>query len=580
MPTLQPFPAIETKDSPPPAEARSAVIVRRDIKSLTALRFFSCFAFLFIHSREYFSCFKNVGDGFVFAHIVPFFFILSGFVLTLNYQSLNTIRGTLSFYVARFARMWPAHALTLLLLIALIPEIFKVTKANFPLFVSNICLLHSWVPSRQSFFSFNAPSWSNSTEIFFYLCFPLLLFGLRKRWYLVAAVAVAMLGIMIGVCQYMHLPEFDVTKPSMQGLIYIHPFSRLFEFVIGMLTALAFVKLAPRLNLGRATTTVLEVLILGAIFLANVTSPALRTVATPFIGDPAAYWLQNSGIAIPGIALLFLILSTEKGFLSKLLSAPFLVILGEISFGMYMLHVVLLAHRDINFPYANSLTDCILFLVTLMVAAHLMWQCFERPVRKGIMTAGAAILKRILPAKDGAERPPRGAETNGIRKKKLALLAAETLVLGVLLYATMPAVHPITPVEAQKLSAGATVHDVSFPPYLLLKSGSATRGANGTVDVRLVWESDQSGMVDFFVTLDVQDKSGANIGHLTYSQDLRRTSVSRGALWCEAIPVAAGGEPAAVTVKVDKSKRKVLRPSWHGLGAAKESSDRLTIPVN
>lgn len=579
MPALQPFPAIEVNDGSPPAEAQSAAIVRRDIKSLTALRFFCCFAFLLIHSREYFSCWKNVGDGFVFAHIVPFFFILSGFVLTLNYQSLNTMRSTLSFYVARFARMWPAHALSLALLIALMPEIFKVTKANSMLFLSNLCLVHSWVPLRQSFFSFNAPSWSNSTEIFFYLCFPLLLLGLRKRWYVVAAVAVALLGAMIGACQYLNLPEFDAFKPSMQGVIYIHPFSRLLEFTIGMMTALAFVKLAPRLNLGRVTTTCLEVGILGVIVVANVTSPALRIAATPFIGEPAAYWLQNSGVAIPGIALLFLILSTEKGFLSKILSAPFLVMLGEISFGMYMLHVVLLAHRDINFPYANSLTDCILFLVTLMVAAHLMWQCFERPVRKAIMTAGAEVLRRILPAKGGAERPARETARNGVSKKKLALLAGEALVLGALVYITMPAVHPITPTEAQTLSGNASVHDVAFPPYLMLKSGAAARAANGNVEVRLVWQSTQSGMVDFFVTLDVQDKSGNNIGHLTYSQDLRRTNVSQGTLWCDTIPVAAGGEPAAVTVKVDKSKRKAMRPALPDHPTTNGPTDRLSIPV-
>ena len=114
----------------------------------------------------------------------------------------------------------------------------------------------------------------------------------------------------------------------------------------------------------------------------------------------------------------------------------------------------------------------------------------------------------------------------------------------------------------------------------MLKSGSATRAANGNVEVSLVWESAKSGMVDFFVTVDVQDKSGNNIGHLTYSQDLRRTNVSQGTLWCDTIPVAAGGQPAAVTVKVDKSKRKALRPLLQGLGVDDGSFDRLTIPVN
>lgn len=551
---------------------------RKDIKSLTALRFFSCFAFLLVHSREYFSCWKGVGEGFVFAHVVPFFFILSGFVLTLNYAHLNSTKSTLSFYIARFARMWPAHALSLLLLVGLIPELFKVTKNNLGLFLSNLCLVHSWVPSRQSFFSFNAPSWSNSTEIFFYLCFPLLLFGFRKRWYLVAGAAGVMLAAMICVCQGMHLPEYDPVGLSMQGLIYIHPFARLSEFAAGMLTALVYVKLSPRLNFSRPVATALEFVILSIIFIANITSPALRVATAPWLGEAGAYWLQNSGIAIPGIALLFLILASEKGWLSKALSAPLLVTLGEISFGMYMLHVVLLAHRDINFPYANSFTDCALFLITLMLSAHLMWTVFESPLRKAIMKAGNKLLTRFYPDKEGDKRPARAESKPTWSRKRVAIVACEALVLAGLVYYTMPGVQPISAAQAELLAAPSSVRDVAFPPHLTLKGATASAGKE-EVSVKLVWQSQKSGLVDFFITLDLLDAAGDVIGHMTYSQDLRRTNVDAGTTWCDSVkvPVRDAAPPASVSVKVLKSKRKAILPTARA--DIKVAGETLIVPV-
>jgi peptidoglycan/LPS O-acetylase OafA/YrhL len=46
--------------------------------------------------------------------------------------------------------------------------------------VANILLLHSIVPYVNYVFSWNSPSWSISTEWFFYLMFPLLLKDIHR----------------------------------------------------------------------------------------------------------------------------------------------------------------------------------------------------------------------------------------------------------------------------------------------------------------------------------------------------------------------------------------------------------------
>ena len=44
-------------------------------------------------------------------------------------------------------------------------------KFNPIILFANLSYLQSWIPNSSVYFSFNAPSWSLSNEVFFYLCF-------------------------------------------------------------------------------------------------------------------------------------------------------------------------------------------------------------------------------------------------------------------------------------------------------------------------------------------------------------------------------------------------------------------------
>jgi len=106
---------------------------------------------------------------------VPFFFVLSGFVLTWSAQRGTKIR---TFYRRRFARIWPAH------MVALIAAFFVFYRVDPPdgmpwikpisisVMVLSVFLLHGWSNDPNILYGGNPASWTLSVEAFFYAYHP------------------------------------------------------------------------------------------------------------------------------------------------------------------------------------------------------------------------------------------------------------------------------------------------------------------------------------------------------------------------------------------------------------------------
>ncbi len=132
------------------------------------------------HSRGVFFS-DNIFNHFAFFQGVSFFFVLSGFILTIVYPTLPK-HQIKQFYLARFARIWPAHIAALIFFLMLLHNKLPATISQLIILITNITLIQGWIPDIDYYFSFNAPSWSISTEAFFYLCFPLLILRWRQTW--------------------------------------------------------------------------------------------------------------------------------------------------------------------------------------------------------------------------------------------------------------------------------------------------------------------------------------------------------------------------------------------------------------
>jgi peptidoglycan/LPS O-acetylase OafA/YrhL len=102
---------------------------------------------------------------------VGVFFVLSGFILALNYPVPDRWGRSqnIRFGIARLARVYPVYLLGILLVIPVKHLIHHpVTEGIRGLL--QISLLQSWWP--EAALTWNKPGWSLSNEAFFYLSFP------------------------------------------------------------------------------------------------------------------------------------------------------------------------------------------------------------------------------------------------------------------------------------------------------------------------------------------------------------------------------------------------------------------------
>lgn len=358
----------------------------KKLDALTSLRFIAVAMIVVFHSQGRFGQTGNVAEYFTLNQAVSFFFVMSGFVLVYVYPALNGIKDIGRFWLARIARLWPAHAATLVLALLLIP--LPSLRNSFPwIFLANLSMVHAWVPLWDYFFSFNSLSWAISTEFFFYLIFPVLIYRWERTWPAKLLASFALLGIMICLSNVFHLPS---TKPvagvSLPALVYISPLARLCEFVLGMTVAWIWRRENHRILFGRITGTLVELIVLAAtvasIHYTTILSfmPAVRNLG----GEAFTYWISSAGSA-PLFGLLIFVMALEKGLVSRILSWRVAVRLGEISYSVYLVHQLLLNFFPF-YPHALSgLREWAVYAaywIVVLVVSQLMWKFIEQPCRK------------------------------------------------------------------------------------------------------------------------------------------------------------------------------------------------------
>ena len=161
----------------------------KELYLLTILRGIAAIWVVFYHIAERVSPYVGetasiiIKSGYL---AVDFFFVLSGFVIALNYQShfKASINKTLmtNFMIKRLARIYPLH-LFIVFAYLIEPAAFYLTGRDYDfntlVYISNIFLVNNW--GILTALPINVPSWSISTELFAYLLFPFLAFFINKK---------------------------------------------------------------------------------------------------------------------------------------------------------------------------------------------------------------------------------------------------------------------------------------------------------------------------------------------------------------------------------------------------------------
>jgi peptidoglycan/LPS O-acetylase OafA/YrhL len=348
---------------------------RPDIPVLTTLRFPAAFAIVLYHFLVYTSCPRWVWEGFNSG--VSFFYVLSGFILYYNYVDTNAPGR---FWLARFARIWPVHIATLILILCVLPWDWLDGHASWPVTLpANILLLHAWLPFQGSALSYNGVSWSLSVEAFFYVCFPFLLGVMRKRGpALLLAGSFVLAMVIIGLA--------EIVLPRYAAFVWpFDPATRLFEFVLGMATCRWWMR-RSRENLSAAAWSGFEMLslVVGAGLV--VALPIL--IHALDVGTSMVFWL-GSEISALAFAALIWTFAHQAGAISRTLSARWCEWLGEISFAVYMCHQILLRWANPNVMTDGK--DAVLWFLPFVAATLLLsaaiYHLVETPSRRIILAA-------------------------------------------------------------------------------------------------------------------------------------------------------------------------------------------------
>ncbi|RXF70957.1 acyltransferase family protein [Hansschlegelia zhihuaiae] len=319
---------------------------------------------------------------------VTFFFMLSGFILSYNYKSadLSSIYGYL---LARVARIYPAFLFSLLIgLPFFIKAVAQIDEPDQKLLAASAVLLaplglHAWVPGAAC--SINCPSWSVSTEFFFYLLFPFIFLKILKRptrWLVATTlcwvVTVYALDVLWslkghGFALTSHEAHVNPATDLLSQFIMYFPPLRISEFLFGIIL---FAYWSRDRRLKRPL-----------IFF--VTFVLLITIVVLMEGEISDVVLHNGLTVIVWAPLILAGASMNRGPLNW----PLFVFLGRLSFSFYLTHIpaaqiVLALNKyligsDISSsPWSWALGTTILALA-LSVAMYVL---IEAPGRRYIMS--------------------------------------------------------------------------------------------------------------------------------------------------------------------------------------------------
>lgn len=357
------------------------------LPALTSLRFFGAAMIVFAHTAGGFGTYPTAEQGaaWYFTLGVSFFYVLSGFILAYVYPDPRAT-GLRKFWLARIARIWPAHLAAFLILLAIVPrrEWTPPFASGIDVVLSNLLLVHSWLPISRYSYSYNAVSWSLSVELAFYLLFPFLLVACRRR-------PLLMLAPMFAVSFGLGLSANNAWLPLPTGwsagdLALRTPWPRLFEFVTGIVTALVWKRISPRVSVSVAVATATEAAVVAlAIWFTHFAAVGGQQLTTvPWLGVMGRLALVYTLSALV-FALVIFVMAFHRGLLSRALAIPPMQLLGEISYSIYLLHYVLLLAYRADPGITKDMTGAQSYLaywIVVLMASFIVWTLVETPARR------------------------------------------------------------------------------------------------------------------------------------------------------------------------------------------------------
>lgn len=359
----------------------SGMKAARQIYPLTSLRFFAAFSVVLHHTLDsILPVLKSPGWGNRLQQYsgatVLLFFVLSGYVLSVAYLEEERPVYKKRFWVARFARIYPLYFVTLvldapnlyyyrLLKYGAKAALFKTSIT----FAGNAFLLQQWFPTLRGI---DFPNWSLSVEALFYLVFPFIGARLwRLRLDIQCLIAGAFFCSMFGI-------QYAGVRRGIDPFAHIQPVTYLPYFVAGIVLHRLQIWIrrdAARLSRWQHTSPWLALLTVAILIVACAAPHAIDEAIVPGL------------LFLPGFSILLLCFSVGNRRIEALFSGPSMVLLGEASYSLYLLHVIVWTWF---FTYARLSVNVATYLLYLLAAILLSIASFtllEVPARRHILRA-------------------------------------------------------------------------------------------------------------------------------------------------------------------------------------------------
>jgi len=287
---------------------------------------------------------------------VNFFWCISGFIFFWKYADKIKLVGAYQFFKIRFARLYPLHFVTLMMILILqyfyfseIKEIFPNHKNDLYHFFLQIFMASYW--GFEDGHSFNTAIWSISIEILVYIFFYILLKTFGASTYINL--------LIIGIC--------ITLKAKFEYNAHVFFDCSLFFFVGGLIA----------LNIEIIKKIKFVKILTGSII---ITSSILVMKYQLFEINNFPYVFQL--FIYPLLLMLFLDIEFRNKNLKKMLS-----ILGNLTYSSYLIHLpiqILIGLIFINMGKTIPVEEkefFLFYIILVLFVSYFSFKYYENPIR-------------------------------------------------------------------------------------------------------------------------------------------------------------------------------------------------------
>ena len=254
----------------------------------------------------------------------------------------------------------------------------------FSAFLS-LLLLQSWTPWTSTLW--NTPAWAVSNEAFFYFIFPLVAIPLARQNTKKIIISAALLQILALLPAFIYLISLKIEPSLSSSSLWLSffaysPFFHLPQFLIGVCIGLLYTKRAAG-KLEFTFSPIKSFLLLGVLYF---------FASAVLTNSGFLYVLLTTGMLAPLFCIVIWYLAENKGWLSKSLALPKILILGEASYAIYLFQnpllsfmkripIKLLGINPAAIPFSDLIFLC-LYMLVLILFSILATYYIEIPLRR------------------------------------------------------------------------------------------------------------------------------------------------------------------------------------------------------